>query len=181
MSPKKPQNNIKMPRFNLMWIFLLVIISLSYLLFQGNASDYGVYHKEVTYSAFKKYVESGYASKIEINKSEGIVTMYVKKEHAGKIFGKAAQAGADANVTATIPSVDNADTFIADRRQYPQFLPCPDVIAHPIVLRHMDASVPSYGGRRHWRRCLQRRQKQSSDLRQGKQCPCNLQGCCRPG
>ena len=75
MSPKKPQNNIKMPRFNLMWIFLLVIISLSYLLFQGNASDYGVYHKEVTYSAFKKYVESGYASKIEINKSEGIVSM----------------------------------------------------------------------------------------------------------
>ena len=40
MSPKKPQNNIKMPRFNLMWIFLLVIISLSYLLFQGIASDY---------------------------------------------------------------------------------------------------------------------------------------------
>ena len=121
MSPKKPQNNIKMPRFNLMWIFLLVIISLSYLLFQGNASDYGVYHKEVTYSAFKKYVESGYASKIEINKSEGIVTMYVKKEHAGKIFGKAAQAGADANVTATIPSVDNADTFIAEQQALGHF------------------------------------------------------------
>ena len=110
-----------MPRFNLNWVYVIVIAFLAYMLYQGNASDFGRFHKEVSYSTFQKYVEKGYASKIEVNKTEETVTMYVKKEHAGKIFGKAALAGNEANVTATAPSADKVQTFLEEQEAQKHF------------------------------------------------------------
>ena len=120
MSPKKPQNNIKMPRFNLMWIFLLVIISLSYLLFQGNASDYGVYHKEVTYSAFKKYMESGYGHYMPEEMMEEMMDHYQAYNEASEEYergnygaegGMAKSAeGIMKNITAIVEELSQADS-----------------------------------------------------------------------
>ena len=112
---------MNMPRFNLNWVYVIVIAFLAYMLYQGNASDFGRFHKEVSYSTFQKYVEKGYASKIEVNKTEETVTMYVKKEHAGKIFGKAALAGNEANVTATTPSADKVQTFLEEQEAQKHF------------------------------------------------------------
>ena len=112
---------MNMPRFNLNWVYVIVIAFLAYMLYQGNASDFGRFHKEVSYSTFQKYVEKGYASKIEVNKTEETVTMYVKKEHAGKIFGKAALAGNEANVTATAPSADKVQTFLEEQEAQKHF------------------------------------------------------------
>jgi ATP-dependent metalloprotease FtsH len=115
------KNNMNMPRFNLNWVYVIIIAGLAYLLYQGNASDFGRFHKEVSYSTFQKYVSLGYASKIEVNKAEESVTMYVKKECAGKIFGKAALAGNEANVTATVPSADRVQTFLEEQEAQKHF------------------------------------------------------------
>lgn len=104
-----------MPRFNLNWVYVIIIIILAWLLYQGSGGN-SAFQKEVNYSDFQQYVSLGYASKITINKGDGKVTMYVKKKYAGKIFGNAAQAGNNANVTADIPSVDNVDNYITQQR-----------------------------------------------------------------
>ena len=104
-----------MPRFNLNWVYVIIIIILAWLLYQGSGGN-SAFQKEVNYSDFQQYVSLGYASKITISKGDGKVTMYVKKKYAGKIFGNAAQAGNNANVTADIPSVDNVDNYITQQR-----------------------------------------------------------------
>lgn len=109
-----------MPRFNLNWVYAIIIIVLAYLLYQGN-SDSGNFHKQVTYSEFQQYVGLGYAKSITINKNDGKVKMIVKKQFAGKIFGNASQAGDDASVSASIPSVDNVDNFITQQRDAKHF------------------------------------------------------------
>ena len=108
-------NRMNMPRFNLNWVYVIIIIILAWLLYQGSGGN-SAFQKEVNYSDFQQYVSLGYASKITINKGDGKVTMYVKKKYAGKIFGNAAQAGNNANVTADIPSVDNVDNYITQQR-----------------------------------------------------------------
>ena len=108
-------NRMNMPRFNLNWVYVIIIIILAWLLYQGSGGN-SAFQKEVNYSDFQQYVSLGYASKITISKGDGKVTMYVKKKYAGKIFGNAAQAGNNANVTADIPSVDNVDNYITQQR-----------------------------------------------------------------
>ena len=108
------------PRFNLNWIYAIIILILAYLLFQSGGES-GTFHKDVSYSDFQQYVSLGYASRITVNKGDAKVKMFVKKKYAGKIFGNASQAGDDASVTASIPSVDNVDNFVSQQRAAKKF------------------------------------------------------------
>ncbi len=111
---------MNMPRFNLNWAYAIIIIILIYLFWQGNDSD-GSYHKEVSYSEFKTYVSKGFASDIIVNKGDGNVIMYVKKDSVGKVFGGAAKAGNKPSVTAIFPSVENVDNFLEAEKNLEHF------------------------------------------------------------
>ena len=109
-----------MPRFNLNWAYAIIIIVLAYLFWQGSGSG-GSYHKDVSYSDFKAYVQKGYAERIIVNKGDGNVQMFIKKQFVGKIFGAAAGAGSEPSVTAEFPSVDNVDNFISAQQTAKHF------------------------------------------------------------
>lgn len=109
-----------MPKFNLNWTYMIIIIILAYLFWQGNGNN-GSYHKEVSYSDFQTYVTKGYAQSITVNKGDGNVQMFIKKEHVGKIFGGAAKAGNEPSVSAEFPSVDNVAQFLAQQEAEKHF------------------------------------------------------------
>jgi len=114
------RNKMNMPKFNLNWTYAIIIVILAYLFWQGNGNN-GSYHKEVSYSDFQAYVIKGYARSITVNKGDGNVQMFIKKEHVGKIFGGAAKAGNDPSVSAEFPSVDNVAQFLAQQKAAKHF------------------------------------------------------------
>ncbi len=62
------ENKNKMPRFNMNWIYGIIIVILVYLFFTGTG---GSSSKTVDYTQFEQYVKSGYASKIIAQKDKG--------------------------------------------------------------------------------------------------------------
>ncbi|MBQ0089836.1 MAG: ATP-dependent zinc metalloprotease FtsH [Prevotellaceae bacterium] len=112
---QKRNNNKNMPKFSLNWLYFIIIAILA-ILFYTNNNDSTSYFKKVSYSTFQGYVEKGYASRITVNKGDGNVQMYVKKEFVDRIFGAAAKAGKNPSVSAEFPSVDKVDQFLSEQK-----------------------------------------------------------------
>ena len=118
----KNGNGPKMPRFNMGWIYMLVLVGLVSVYFLGGDSVTGSASRTTSYKQFKIYVEKGFASKIVVNKTESKVKMYVKPEHIRDIFGQGtAQTGPDPFVTVEIGSVDQVEQFITDKQKEGKF------------------------------------------------------------
>lgn len=80
-----PKNN--MPRFNMSWIYGLVICGLlAGWLMQGNDKPSG--SKTISYEKFKTYVMKGYAKSIVVNTYKQELTMHVKAEHIRDVFNE---------------------------------------------------------------------------------------------
>ena len=72
-----------MPRFNMNWIYGMIVLVLVYLFVTSTGSSTS---KTVDYTTFEQYVENGYASKIVAQKDKGVLQMYVTKEHLKDVF-----------------------------------------------------------------------------------------------
>ena len=117
------QNNPKMnmPKFNMNWIYGMVIIALLLLWFAGGGQKASV-QTETSYSQFKLMVMKGYASKIVVNKEQNTLRMYVKPEHIRDVFGKGVQqTGTEPSVSVEFGSVDQVEQFIDEARQQKKF------------------------------------------------------------
>ena len=68
-----------MPRFNLNWLYIAVIVGLGFMLFMGNDNSGGI-SKEVSLTKWRGYVQEGYAKEVIINKSDGKARFVVKPE-----------------------------------------------------------------------------------------------------
>ena len=115
----KPQMN--MPRFNMNWIYGLVIIALVMLYFtQGNEKS--SVRTETSYSDFKTMVMKGYAEKIVVNKYENTLQMYVKPEHIRDVFHQGVdKTGKEPSVLVAIGSVDQVEQFVNQAREEQKF------------------------------------------------------------
>ena len=111
----------KMPKFNMNWIYLLVIVSLLFFYFSSNNSgtqQQRAMQIEKPYSDFKQYVDSGYASKIVVNKDLKILKMYVKPEHIREVFMRGVdQVGTNPYLTVEFGSIEKLETFIDKSRE----------------------------------------------------------------
>lgn len=95
-----------MPRFNLNWVYILIIVGLGFMLFQGQSGGTGM-NIEKGYSQFKEYVEKGYAAEVTINKTNGTARMVVKPEKIREVFKQGAdRTGSRPTVSTTCPPSD---------------------------------------------------------------------------
>ena len=105
-----------MPKFNMNWIYALVIISLAVAFF-ATGKDGGLGNTSVSvekdYTQFVEYVNKGWASRVVINKNESTLKMYVRPEHINDIFkAHVKQTGPEPYVVVEIGSVDNLETML---------------------------------------------------------------------
>lgn len=113
-SPKdnKDKDGPKMPRFNLNWIYIVIIGALAIMLYQGNTHP-GSFDKEVSYSELKEYISKGYTKDIVVDKSEGVVRITIKPEKIREVFKKRAEdVGKRPTVSARYPSADKVEDYI---------------------------------------------------------------------
>lgn len=106
------ENKPKMPRFNLNWLYILVIAGLAYMLYQGDGSSSSI-DKEVTYSEFKQYIKDGYSNDIVVNKTDGVVVAVVQGKYIQKVFNSNTErTGKHPTITARYPSADKVDGYL---------------------------------------------------------------------
>lgn len=111
-----------MPKFNMSWIYIIVLFVLTGLFFFGGDEVGGSYSSNASYSNFKTMVANGYASKIVANKDESTLKMYVKPEYIRKVFKMSAQqTGKDPYVSVQFGSVDQVEQFIDAQRKAGKF------------------------------------------------------------
>lgn len=118
-NPFNPGNNNepKMPKFNMNWLYILVIIATAMLLFTNTGnnllSSSGA-SQEATYTKFKEYVQKGYAKNVVVNSDQRNLKMYVKPKHIQDVFHMSAkQVGPNPYVSVDFGSVENVDTYLS--------------------------------------------------------------------
>ena len=121
---KQPQNKgpqMNMPRFNMNWIYGIVIITLIALyMTQGRESSSVT--TQTSYSEFKALVMKGYASEIVVNNYSNTLQVYIKPEHIRDVFHKGVQqTGQRPSVSVAIGSTDQVEAFVNQAREANKF------------------------------------------------------------
>ena len=82
-APKPKNNRPPQPRFNLSWLYVILIGCIIYVyLFHNDTSV----EKRIDYSTFKEYVEKGYASDIVIEKNDYSLKMFINRSTTAKFL-----------------------------------------------------------------------------------------------
>lgn len=115
-TPQNPQmpngEGPKMPKFNLNWIYIVIIGALAVMLYQGNQNP-GSFDKEVSYSEMKQYIANGYASEVTVDKTEGLVHVTITPEKIRNVFKKGVdEVGKKPTVSTRYPSADKVEDYL---------------------------------------------------------------------
>ena len=119
-----PNKNKKQgPQINLTWIYLIIAVTLGYLLLSGDSTLLsGASSRNANYSEFKSYVEQGYASRIIVNKKDGSLQMYVEPSHIRDVFKEQkVDSGTRPFVVVQVPSADKLEDFISEQQALENF------------------------------------------------------------
>ena len=102
---------MNMPKFNLNWVYAIIIGVLAVLFFTGKGRN--SINKEVDYTTFKTYITTGYAKSLEVNKGDGTVVMFVDGKHIRDVFKQSTTTtGKSPTVSTKYPSVDKVEDFV---------------------------------------------------------------------
>ena len=122
MDNKQPLNNNKqpkMPKFNMNWIYGLIIMSLVMFFFMdGGKMLAGSAQQDATFTKFKEYVNKGYANNVVVNTDQKKLKMYVKPASVRDVFNRdAKQLGANPYVNVQIGSVDELEKYLTEMQK----------------------------------------------------------------
>ena len=125
MSDNKKNNKNKKqgPQIGLTWIYLIIAVTLGYLLLSGDSTLLsGSSSRNANYSEFKSYVEQGYASRIIVNKKDGSLQMYVEPSHIRDVFKEQkVDSHTRPYVVVQVPSADKLEDFISEQQALENF------------------------------------------------------------
>ncbi|UPS45092.1 ATP-dependent zinc metalloprotease FtsH [Prevotella sp. E15-22] len=117
------QNNQqpKMPKFNMNWVYLLVIGALAFFYLTNGSSEIQKQKEastgQASYSEFKNFVNNGYANRIVANKSTETLKMYVKPDSIQAVFHKTtALTGAEPYLSVEYGSNAKVEEFVDSAR-----------------------------------------------------------------
>ena len=111
-------NKNKMPRFNMNWIYGIIILMLVYLFLFSNDNESS---STISYSQFQEYVDKGYAKSITAQKDKGVLTMQVKPENIKEVFRTSPEKVRYPVITVEYPSNDNLMEFLDKARADQKF------------------------------------------------------------
>ncbi len=120
-NPQGDNNQPKMPRFNMNWLYGLIIVTLAILFFTGGGNSLmssagGA--ATARYSDFQAYVERGWAKSVVINKDDNTLKMYVKEQNVRDVFHRSAQqVGSNPYVKVEFGSVDELEKFVTQQQK----------------------------------------------------------------
>ena len=117
-------NKPKMPKFNMNWIYVMILIALCVTFFTDGGSSLlsGSSANKVSYSTFKAYVDRGYANKVVINKPENYLRMYVYGRNVRDVFKKSTkEVGQNPYVEVEIGSVEQVEDFLNEKQTEGKF------------------------------------------------------------
>ena len=114
----KNNQNTPQPRFNLSWLYILLIGGILYMYLFNNETGA---EKKIDYTTFKQYVQKGYASDIVIDKRELTLQMYVKREYDRKVFGNGNKSKGKRAVEVEIGSIEKTEDFLDKAQEEGQF------------------------------------------------------------
>ena len=111
------------PQISLTWIYAVIAITLGYLLMSGDSTLLQAgSSRNATYSEFKNYVRQGYASRIIVDKKDGVLQMYVEPSHIRDVFREQkVDSKTRPYVVVQIPSADKLEDFISEQQEEQHF------------------------------------------------------------
>ena len=119
--PQKKGPQMNMPRFNMNWIYGIVIITLI-VLYMTQGRESSSVTTQTSYSEFKTMVMKGYASEIVVNNYSNTLQVYIKPEHIRDVFHKGVeQTGKAPSVNVAIGSTDQVEAFVNEAREAGKF------------------------------------------------------------
>ena len=101
-----------MPRYNLTWIYFIIIACLGIAMWMSSDSPSDA-TKEVSYSELKNYISKGYTKDIKVNKTSEEVIIKIVPEKTREVFAQGVQqVGTSPTVQSPVPSLDKLDDFL---------------------------------------------------------------------
>lgn len=113
-SPQKQQG----PKFNLTWLYLLIIVALGFIYFSSNGVSAA---QQATYTDFQNYVAKGYVEKVKANKTDESITVYIKNQNIRDVFGTTPKNVTEPVLSVQTPSLDSVQQFLEAQRNAGHF------------------------------------------------------------
>ena len=104
----------KMPKFNMNWLYTIILIGLLVLFFTGGGDALGgSAAKQATYTEFQQYVDKGYVVSVVANKSDSKVKLYIAPKYIRDVYKTSAKnVGPNPYVEVQIGSIDELDKYV---------------------------------------------------------------------
>ena len=118
----KKNNNTKkgMPKFNISWIYILIIIGFVYIVLNNDSTELT---KKTGYTEFQEYVEKGYAKNVIIYSNANDLELYIIPDSAYQVFDESELKGKaqTPKVVVGIGSMENLQNFLDQAKMNGQF------------------------------------------------------------
>ena len=113
---------MNMPKFNMNWIYGIIIVILAIVFVTGGDSMGGSMSTKASYSDFKSFVANGYAKDVVIDKNNSTLKMFVTPEHIRDVFHQGVkETGENPFVEVQFGTADKVEQFLDTQQQAGKF------------------------------------------------------------